>query len=88
MAASSNVPPDTSSAAYRAQIDAYRRMGPRGRAEVVFRLNDLARSLATAGIKSRHPEYDEEHVRLAYARLVLGDEWVLRAWPGRALVAP
>ena len=79
---------DTDPAAYRVQIDAYRRMGTRGRAEAVFRLNDLARRMAVAGIESRHPEYDEEQVRLAYARLVLGDEWVRKAWPGRALVAP
>jgi len=83
----SAVPLDTDPAAYRVQIDAYRRMGARGRAEVVFRLNDLARAMAVAGIKSRHPEYDEEQVHLAYARLVLGDEWVLKVWPGRALVA-
>jgi len=83
----SAVPLDTDPAAYRVQIDAYRRMGARGRAEVVFRLNDLARAMAVAGVKSRHPEYDEEQVHLAYARLVLGDEWVLTVWPGRALVA-
>ena len=78
---------DTHPEARRVQIEAYRRMGARGRAEAVFRLNDLARQMAIGGIKSRHPEYDDEQVRLAYARLVLGDACVLTVWPGRSLVA-
>jgi hypothetical protein len=83
-----NVPADTSPDAYRAQIEAYRAMGGSGRAAVMFRLNDLARSTALAGIRSRHPDYDDEQLRLAYARLVLGDELVRCVWPDRDLVSP
>jgi hypothetical protein len=54
----------------------------------MFRLNELLRQTAIAGIKSRHPEYSDEDLRLAFARLVLGDDCVLRVWPGRSLVAP
>jgi hypothetical protein len=67
-------PLDTTTDAHRAQIEAYRRMGGPGRAAVVFRLNDLARQTAMAGIEARHPHYDDERRHLAYARLVLGDE--------------
>jgi hypothetical protein len=89
MGDSPDVPPlDTGLDAHRVQIEAYRRMGPKGRAEALLRLNALARQLAVAAIKSRHPEYDDQQVRLAYARLVLGDEWVVKVWPGRALVPP
>jgi hypothetical protein len=79
---------DTNPDAHRVQIEIYRRMGTRGRAEALFRLNALARALAVSGIRSRHPEYDDEQVHLAYARLVLGDECVRTVWPERALVAP
>jgi len=82
------VPLDTSPEAHQMQVEAYRRMGGHGRIAVVFRLNELAREMAKSGIRSRHPEYDEEQVHLAYARLVLGDELVREAWPGRPLVQP
>ena len=65
---------DTTPEADRAQVEAYRRMGGAARVAVVFRLNDLAREAAMAGIRTRHPDYDEARQRFAYARLVLGDE--------------
>jgi hypothetical protein len=43
---------------------------------------------AISGIRARHPEYDDEQVRLAYARLVLGDDITREAWPGHGLVDP
>ena len=82
------VPLDTSAEAHELQIEAYRRMGGPGRMAVVFRLNELAREMAKSGIRSRHPDYDEEQVHLAYARLVLGDALVQAVWPGRPLVRP
>ena len=83
-----DTPLDTTVDAHRVQIEAYRRMGGTGRASVMFRLNGLARKMTLAGIRSRHPRYDDEQLRLAYARLVLGDELVLRVWPDRDLVEP
>lgn len=56
--------------------------------DIMFRLSDFVRRVAIAGIKERHPEYDDEHVRLALARLCFGDELVSRAWAGRPLVEP
>jgi hypothetical protein len=79
---------DTTPGSHEAQIDAYRRMGETGRAAVTFSLIDLARRMAMAGIRTRHPEYTDEQVRHAYARLVLGDDLVRRVWPDRAFVAP
>jgi hypothetical protein len=80
--------PDTSADADRAQIEAYRRMGGSGRLLAAFHLNELARLAAVSGIRARHPEYDDEQVRLAYARLVLGDDITREAWPGLGLVDP
>ena len=79
---------DTSKDADAVQLDAYRRMGGAGRAQVMFRLTDLARRTSEAGIRSRHPEYDDGQVLLALARLLHGDEIVQCAWPGRTLPEP
>jgi hypothetical protein len=79
---------DTTPEADLAQLEAYRRMGGAGRVAVVFRLNALAREAAIAGIRARHPDYDEGQQRLAYARLVLGDEMTQKVWPQHGLVAP
>lgn len=81
-------PLDTTDDAHRAQIEAYRRMGGSGRAAIVFRLNDLAREVALAGIQFRHADYDDEHRRLAYARMVLGDDVTRKVWPQHDLVEP
>jgi hypothetical protein len=80
--------PDTSPDANEVQIEAYRRMGGPGRAAIMFRLNGLSRQATIAGIRSRHPDYSEEELHLAFARLVLGDDCVRAVWPGNRLVAP
>jgi hypothetical protein len=79
---------DTSPEADALQIEAYRRMGGTGRAQVMFRLCEMARQAAEAGIRKRHPDYDDAQVRMAFARLLYGDDLVRGAWPGRALVDP
>ena len=53
-------PRDTDPEAYEKQTEAYRRMSGRDRVAVSFRLNEVTRSAAAAGIRSRHPHYSEE----------------------------
>jgi hypothetical protein len=79
---------DTSPEADAVQIEAYRRMGGTGRVQVMFRLNDVARRTVEAGIRARHPEYDDGAVLRALARLLYGDDLVQGARPGRELVDP
>jgi len=79
---------DTSPEADAVQLEAYQRMGGTGRAQVMFRLSEMARLTAEAGIRRRHPEYDGAQVLLALARLLHGDELVQQAWPGRRLLEP
>jgi len=79
---------DTSPEAHGVQIEAYRRMGGAARLQVVFRMCEMARRTAEAGIRKRHPDYDDARVRLAFARLLHGDELVRRAWPAEPLVEP
>jgi hypothetical protein len=54
---------DTSPAMREAQNQLYREIGPAGRARVAAEMSDMLRELASAGVRLRHPEYDDEQVR-------------------------
>ncbi len=82
------IPRDTDPAAHDLQMDVYRRMGGTDRAAIMFRLSDFARRISLAGIRHRHPDYDDELAHLALARLRFGDDLVAQAWPSRPLVEP
>ncbi len=82
------IPKDTDPEAYDVQIRAYRRMGGIGRTAVMFRLTEMARKVAAAGIRERHPDYDEEHVRMALFRLRFGDDLARQVFPDRELPDP
>lgn len=62
---------DTSEAK-RIQFQILRRIGIEKRAEMTFNLSDEIRALTESGIRNRHPEYDDNTVRLQLIRLVLG----------------
>ena len=79
---------DTTPDAHAAQLESYRRMEGRGRVAVMFRLGEMTRRTSMAGIRGRHPEYDDLQVRLALARLLFGDDLVRRAWPQQDLLSP
>jgi hypothetical protein len=79
---------DTTPEADSIQIETYRRIGGTARLETAFRLTRMARVAAVAGIRSRHPDYDDDQVKLALARLLYGDDLVRCAWPNRPLVDP
>jgi hypothetical protein len=64
------------------QIDIYRRMSPNRRLELALQMSDSLRSVVAAGVRNRHPDYSEEQVRLAVARLWLGDELFHQVHPG------
>ena len=82
------IPKDTDPEAYDVQVLAYRRMGGVGRTAVMFRLTEMARKNAAAGIRERHPEYDEESVRIALFRLRFGADLARDVWPGREIPEP
>jgi len=81
-------PRDTTSESHEAQLQAYRRLGPAGRASIAGRLSADTRELARGGIRARHPEYTEDEVEHALRRLWLGDDLFRRAWPAHSLLAP
>jgi hypothetical protein len=57
-------------------------MGPSARADVAARMSEELIELTRLGIRMRHPEYDEEAVRLAELRQRLGDALFAKAFPG------
>jgi hypothetical protein len=75
-------PADTTPEAAAVQLEAYRRMTPVQRLRIAFEMADSLRRLSAAGVRSRHPEYTEEQVRLAVIRLSLGEELFRKAYPG------
>ena len=81
-------PLDTSDAAHDVQLEAYRRLGGAGRVSAAFGMSALVRGIAVAGIRQRHPDYDEYRVRRALSRLLWGDAIVRQIWPGEPMVDP
>lgn len=65
-----------------------RAMTPSQRIEQGAALCRTTREVMRAGIRMRHPEYDEARVEMALARLLWGDDLYRRARPGWALLDP
>jgi hypothetical protein len=53
---------DTSPAVTEVHHRLYREIGESGRARIAAEMSDLLRDLAIAGVRLRHPEYDEEQI--------------------------
>jgi hypothetical protein len=53
---------DTSPRISEAQLRLYREIGEAGRARIAVEMSDLLRDLAIAGVRDRHPDYDDEQV--------------------------
>src|SRR5690242_226821 len=72
--AAPDIPHDTAPQAYEIQRRIYARLGGIERVAIAFRLTETVRKIAIAGIRSRHPEYGDDDVFRAWARLRLGDD--------------
>jgi len=76
------IPKDTTLEAYRVQIQALRRLGPEGRLKMMLECSDNLRELAIMGVRRRHPDYDDETVKYAVIRLMVGEEMFHKFMPG------
>ncbi len=56
-------------------------MTPDQRLALAFRMTASLRAIAAAGVRSRHPEYSEEQVKMAVIRMSLGDELFFKVYP-------
>ncbi len=75
-------PADTSPEAAQIERLALERLGPQGRARLTFELIEQLRMIVEAGVRTRHPEYTAEQVRLARNRLWWGDDLFRLVYPG------
>jgi len=66
------LPSDTTIDALRKQFEILRRLDIKQRAEMVFELSDNLRQVVEAGVKHRHPDYDEQKIKLAVFRITYG----------------
>jgi hypothetical protein len=75
------IPLDTTLEAARVQRDVLMAMGPERRLEVAAQLSDSVRACVVAGVRMRCPDYDEEQVRRAVLRIVLGEPLFRKLFP-------
>jgi len=68
------IPSDTTIEAARKQFEILRRLGPEARLKMAFELSNNLRSLVEAGVRLRHPDFDEQRVQQEVLRLMIGDE--------------
>jgi hypothetical protein len=80
--------PDTTPDAEAMQLELYRRMSPGQRGELAFTMSMMARDVALAGIRSRHPAYSDDEAQFALFRVLVGDELFRRAWPRAPVLEP
>jgi len=62
------------------QLEIFRRMSAGRKLELVFEANQLTRDLATAGLRSRHPDAPPEEIFRRLMDLTLGPELAARAY--------
>ena len=66
------IPADTSLEAARVQVQVLRRLSSSARLDLVFAMSDGLRQTLEAGVRSRHPDYNERMTQLAAIRLRIG----------------
>jgi len=72
---------DTSVDAERLQIEAWRRMSPLEKAEIVSQATSDTLTLALSGIRQRHPDASERECFIRLAALRLGPTLVREVYP-------
>lgn len=75
------IPRDTTPEAFQAQFAIYKKMSGSQRAGLAIEASDALRETVKAGVRQRHPEYDEEKVKLAALKLSIGEELFRKAYP-------
>lgn len=81
-------PLDTSPEVERLQNEIFSKMKPARRLQLAIELTQTSRKLLATGVRRRHPEYDDEKVRLAVIRLTIPEKLFLAAYPHAKDIAP
>lgn len=78
-------PADSSPDAVRVQFEILRRMTPAQRIAMVDDLTKLARDLAVAGLRRRHPQASDAQIEKLFFEMTLGPELAQRVLADRTL---
>lgn len=81
-------PVDTSQEAECVQVERFRKMTPEQRLQLGAKLTQIHRNRLAIGVRRRHPEYNEEQVRLAVIRLTIPEKLFLAAYPHAKDILP
>lgn len=65
---------DTTAEARAVQDRALRSIGMAGRMAMTFELSDNMRTMVEAGVRHRHPQWDQQAVEREVLRLMIGDD--------------
>jgi hypothetical protein len=73
---------DTSAAAELVQLELLRNMSPHERLTMALSLSRQVKRMCMAAIRRRHPEFDDNAVRLKFIELTYGEELAdnIRRW--------
>lgn len=74
------LPRDTTVEAMAKEFEVLRRISPAGRLAMAFELSDNLRSLVEAGVRYRHPRWDDGAVEREVMRLMIGDDLFRKAY--------
>ncbi len=67
------IPSDTTVEAARKQFEILRRLDMNARANITFQLSNNLRQTVEAGVRHRHPDYNEEQIKSEVLRLMVGE---------------
>lgn len=67
------IPADTTVEAVRKQFEILRRLGPEVRLKMAFEMSDNLRRIVEAGVRGRHPDYNEQQIKQGVLRLMIGE---------------
>jgi hypothetical protein len=81
------IPADTTPEAARVQREIFRKMPAVARLQLALQMSDTLRGIVADGIRSRHPTFSDEQIRLEVIRTYLGEE-AFRMASGRAQQSP
>lgn len=79
---------DTYPQAEKVMIQSLRKMSPEARFEIALELIETSRKLLEAGVRARHPEYNEREIKLAVIRAILGDKLFKKVYPDSIHIKP
>jgi len=80
MSASIGAATDTPDAVMAEMVDRWRRMSPSEKLDQVAQLNQACDQLSEAGVRSRHPDANDDEVRMRVFALRLGRELMVKAY--------